>query len=103
MTGPTGDGPRFRPRPMPRQLATMLTPVTAAVGRVLLERGVDVRRTRLMDAARDRVQQRRRPSRPRMRALIAAGGGRLRWRDVPAPPPPGPDAAGGAPDRRGHL
>ena len=93
MTGPTGDGPRFRPRPMPRQLATMLTPVTAAVGRVLLERGVDVRRTRLMDAARDRVQQRRRPSRPRMRALIASGGGRLRWRDVPAPPPPGPDAA----------
>jgi hypothetical protein len=33
----------------------MLTPVTAAVGRVLLERGVDVRRARLMDAARDRV------------------------------------------------
>jgi alcohol dehydrogenase len=25
-----------------------------------------------------------------MRALIAAPGGRLRWRDVPAPPPPGP-------------
>jgi alcohol dehydrogenase len=28
-----------------------------------------------------------------MRALVAAPGGRLRWRDVPAPAPPGPDGA----------
>jgi alcohol dehydrogenase len=28
-----------------------------------------------------------------MRALTVAPGGRIDWRDVPAPPPPGPDAA----------
>jgi alcohol dehydrogenase len=29
-------------------------------------------------------------ARPRMRALVAAPGGRLRWRSVATPPPPGP-------------
>jgi alcohol dehydrogenase len=39
------------------------------------------------------VAQRCRPNRPRMRALAAAPGGQLHWRNVPVPPPPGPDGA----------
>jgi alcohol dehydrogenase len=45
---------------------------------------------RLKAAARDRVRQRRHPTRPRMRALTVRSGGRFEWRDVPVPPPPGP-------------
>jgi alcohol dehydrogenase len=41
----------------------------------------------------DRARQRLRPTRPRMRALQVAPGGRLRWKAVPVPAGPGPDGA----------
>lgn len=58
-----------------------------------LERNREQRFRLLAGAGQDRLRQRVRPSRPRMRTLIAAPGGRLLWRSVPAPPPPGPAAA----------
>jgi alcohol dehydrogenase len=58
--------------------------------RVALERDATTRLRRLRDAAGDAARQRVRPTRPRMRALVAAPGARLHWRPVPAPPPPGP-------------
>jgi alcohol dehydrogenase len=57
---------------------------------VVLERDRLRRLGRLTETVGDGARQKVRPTRPRMRALIAAPGGRLRWRDVPAPPPPGP-------------
>ena len=70
-----------------------LSPVAVAAGGVALERDAGQRLRRLRDAAADRLRERRRPSRPKMRALVAAPGGRLRWRSVPVPRPPGPDGA----------
>jgi alcohol dehydrogenase len=84
---------RPRPRGAVRHYASLLGPNMAAATPVLLERAVDQRLTRVRSAAADRVGQRLRPSRPRMRALQAAPRGRLRWREVPAPPPPSPHAA----------
>jgi alcohol dehydrogenase len=78
-----------RPRGWLRQFAALLTPRAAAVGRLALERDVPVRRRRLGAASREAVRERFRPTRPRMRALVAWPGGRLCWRAVPAPPPPG--------------
>lgn len=82
-----------RPRGLLRRTAALLSPAAAVAGRAALDRDATARRDRLIAAARDGLQQRRHPSRPKMRALIASGGGRLTWRSVPAPPPPGPDAA----------
>jgi alcohol dehydrogenase len=84
---------RFRPRGLVRRTATLLSPAGAVAARVALGRDVDTRLDRLLTAATDRRRQRRQPSRPRMRALIVSGGGRLAWREVPVPPPPGPDGA----------
>src|SRR4051794_1609536 len=64
-----------------------------AAGQVALERDAALRARRLVSAARDHGEQRLRPTRRRMRALGVAPRGRLSWREVPAPPPPGPDAA----------
>lgn len=84
---------RFRPRGAIRRAATLLSPAAAIAGQVALERDAGIRAERLVSAATDRIRERRRPGRPRMRALIASGGGRLAWRDVPVPPDPGPDGA----------
>jgi alcohol dehydrogenase len=56
--------------------------------RVALERDAELRARRLAAAARDAVARRRRPARAPMRTLVLLPGGRLRWRQVPAPPPP---------------
>jgi alcohol dehydrogenase len=97
-TAPEGPGRgrgrrRFRPRGFLRHYAGTLSPLALTAGRVALERDADLRRQRLRQAAVDRIGQRRRPTRPRMRALRAAPGGRLTWCQVPAPPPPGPEGA----------
>src|SRR5215218_7700354 len=84
---------RHRPRGRLRHLAATLSPVGATAGMVAMERDAGLRMRRLREAARDGVRQRLRPSRPRMRALLVAPGGRIAWRSVPAPPPPGPDGA----------
>jgi alcohol dehydrogenase len=68
---------RHRPHGWLRHYAGFLTPNATAAMPVLLER--------------DRERLRR--TRPRMRALQAAPGARLRWHDVPVPAPPGPDGA----------
>lgn len=59
----------------------------------MFERETEQRVRRLRAAFEDAVRQRVRRSRPRMRALTLMPGGRLRWRSVPAPPPPGPMGA----------
>jgi alcohol dehydrogenase len=61
--------------------------------RVSLERNAGQRRDRLAGAARDRVAQRLRPTRPKMRALAVAPGGRFRWQAAAEPPLPGPHGA----------
>jgi alcohol dehydrogenase len=60
---------------------------------VAIERDPGRRLRQAATVALDRARQRRRPTRPRMRALQAAPGGRLRWQAVPVPAPPGPDGA----------
>ncbi len=81
---------RHRPYGRVRHYAGFLSPDAAAAMPVLLERDNLKRVRRLAGTVGDRAGQRVRPTRPRMRALIASAGGRLRWRDVPAPPAPGP-------------
>ena len=86
--------PRPRhPRGWLRHYASFLSPDAAAGMKVILERDREQRLRRLSTAARDRVDQRRKPTRGRMRALRITPGGRLRFRDVPAPEDPGPDGA----------
>lgn len=82
-----------RPRGWARHYAGLLSADAAAAAPVILERDNRKRVRRLAATAGDGVRQRVRRTRPRMRALLAAPGGRLRWREVPAPPPPGPDGA----------
>jgi len=60
---------------------------------MLLERDRQLRLRRLGAAIGDRASQRRKPTRPRMRALQVAPRARLHWQDVPAPAPPRPDEA----------
>lgn len=87
-------GVQHRPRGPAAHVAGVLTAGTAGpAAKIMLERAAGIRSRRLGAAIRDRVEQRRRPTRPRMRALTAYPGGRFEWRDVPAPPAPGPDGA----------
>ncbi len=82
-----------RPRGRLRHYAGFLSPDAAAAMPLLLERNRPQRLRRLATTAGDGILQRRRPTRPRMRVLTAAPGARLRWREAPAPPAPGPDGA----------
>ena len=84
---------RHRPRGFVRHLVRQLLPVGATFARIAFERNSDMRVQRLRNALSDRREQRRKPTRPRMRALRVAAGGRIGWRDVAAPPLPGPDGA----------
>jgi alcohol dehydrogenase len=61
--------------------------------RVALEQQRGLRARRLVDAGRDRIRERVRPTRPSMRALSVSPGARFAWREVPVPPPPEPRAA----------
>jgi alcohol dehydrogenase len=70
-----------------------MSPAGAVAGRVAMERQAGMRAERLKAAAADRWRQRRRPSRPRMRALSLAPGARFSWRQVAAPPLPQPKGA----------
>jgi alcohol dehydrogenase len=81
------------PRGRLRQTLGLLSPTAATAARIALERDLEMRVRRIAQAAADGIEQRVRPSRSRMRALVAAPGGRLRWRDVPSPPPPRSRAA----------
>lgn len=83
-----GRGPK--PRGILRQTSALLTPRAISAAQIMAERGVSIRLRRLRDAASDSLRQRLRRTRPRMRALVLAPGGRLIWRSVPAPPAPGP-------------
>ncbi|MGP8241412.1 MAG: hypothetical protein ACLQQB_06570, partial [Solirubrobacteraceae bacterium] len=74
---------RRRPRGWVRHYAGLLSPGAAAAAPVILERANHQRLRRLTATAGDSARQRVRRTRPRMRALIAAPGARLRWRDVP--------------------
>ena len=56
----------------------------------MFEREAEQRVRRLREGFADATRERVRPSRKRMRSLTLMPGGRLRWRSVPAPPPPGP-------------
>jgi alcohol dehydrogenase len=93
MTPLRQDGIHHRPRPAALHVAGALTPTAAMASKVALQRDVPQRVQRLRDALKDAFEQRRRPTRERMRALTVGPGGRFSWRDVPAPPPPGPDGA----------
>jgi alcohol dehydrogenase len=73
-----------------RQAKALGNPAGLAAGRIMLERAAPDRARRLREASVDRARQRLRPTRPRMRALILHPGGRLAWRSVAAPAPPGP-------------
>jgi len=84
---------RHRPRGWARHVAGLLTHRTVVASRMALERGSDTRLNRFAASAADAICERIRPTRPRMRTLIASPGGRLTWREVPAPPPPGPFGA----------
>lgn len=76
-----------------RHAVQLFSPITAVATRASVERNREVRRARAIEAARDRVHQLRRPTRPRMRALVVNAGGRFAWRSTPQPPLPGPNGA----------
>jgi alcohol dehydrogenase len=76
-----------------RHGAGLLTARGVTVARLAFERDAEVRLRRIAGASKDAARDRIRPTRARMRALVAWPGGRLSWRAVPAPPPPGPHEA----------
>jgi alcohol dehydrogenase len=80
------------PRGWLRHYAGLLGPSGIAATRVSLERDSALRLKRVTATVADRGWGGAR-HRARMRALTAAPGGRLRWREVPAPPSPGPHGA----------
>jgi alcohol dehydrogenase len=82
---------RRRPRGWLRHYAGLLAPDSFVATRMSLERDRRERLRRLTAALGDRASRAR--GRPRMRALVAAPGGRLRWHEVSVPPPPGPYGA----------
>jgi alcohol dehydrogenase len=88
-----GRSSRRRPRGWLRSYSQLLAPSGATGMRLALERGGAERLQRLAQAAGDGATQRLRHTRPSMRALSAAPGGRLRWSTSPVPPAPGPDGA----------
>ena len=79
-----------RPHGWLRHYAGLLGPGGTVAAGLAFERNREQRLNRLLGAANER---RRSAGRGRMRALLATPGGRLRWQEAPAPPPPGPDAA----------
>lgn len=83
----------YRPRGAVRHAAGLTGPTAALFSKVALERQAGLRVKRLRAATLDRVSQRRRPTREKMRALTVETGGRVEWKQAPAPPPPGPDGA----------
>jgi len=80
---------RRHPRGWLRHYAGLLMPDAASATRASFERDAGERLQRLSATVADRTWGGAR-NRPRMRALTAAPGARLRWREVAAPPPPGP-------------
>jgi alcohol dehydrogenase len=80
-----------RPHGWLRHYAKLLAPSGSGAAKLALERNREQRLRRIADAAGAR--RRARGASAGMRALLAAPGGRLRWRQAPAPPPPGPQAA----------
>lgn len=89
--GPYQRAYRRRPRGWLRHYAGLVAPDGLAATRLSLERDSRERLRRLNATLADRARGARK--RPRMRALVAAPGGRLRWHEVPAPPPSGPHGA----------
>ncbi len=83
---------RRRPRGWLRHYAGLLMPDAATATRASFERDAGERLQRLTATVADRASGAAR-RRPRMRALTAAPGARLRWRAVASPPPPGPREA----------
>jgi alcohol dehydrogenase len=83
-----GADARLRARGALRHYAGLLSPDAAAGLGVAFQRDAAARLSQVAGVTLDRARQRRRPSRGRMRALVAGTGGRLRWQHVPAPPPP---------------
>jgi alcohol dehydrogenase len=79
-----------KPRPILAAAISLASSAGRAAGAVALARHRGARLRRLVDVAADATQQRRRPTRKRMRSLVAAPGGRLHWRDTATPRPPGP-------------
>lgn len=84
---------RTRPRGWLRHYASLLSPDATAGVPVLLERARAQRAHRALDTCADAMREWVRPTRRRMRVLQASPRGRLRFRDAPAPPSPGPDGA----------
>ncbi len=84
--------PRRHPRGWLRHYAGLLLPDAATATRTSFERDAGERLLRLTATLGDRASGRAH-RRPRMRALTAAPGARLRWRAVASPPPPGPRGA----------
>lgn len=82
-----------RPRGWLRHYASLLSPRAASAIPLTVERNALQRLGRIAKTVGDGAAQRARPSRPKMRALVALPGGKLRWREVPAPRPPGPYGA----------
>src|SRR5215213_3589014 len=86
-----------KPRPILATAISVASPAGRAAGVVALGRHRSARLRRLVDVAADATQQRRHPTRERMRSLVATPGGQLNWRDTATPRPPGPLGATVAP------
>jgi alcohol dehydrogenase len=84
----------LRPRTRIGHYAALLSPNALTAGRLALDRDVQGRSTRVLEAARALpMPWSDRASGARMRGLIVSPGGGVRWRSIPAPSRPGPDGA----------
>jgi alcohol dehydrogenase len=82
-----------RPRGWMRHYGSLLSPRAAGAIPLAFERNAGQRVQRGAVTLGDGFTQRVRPTRPKMRVLAASPGGRLRWREAPAPRSPKPDGA----------
>lgn len=73
-----------------RHLGHLARPSARPAAAIMAEREVAQRRRRALDTVTDAVRERARPTRPRMRALVARPGGRMDWRSMPVPRSQGP-------------
>jgi alcohol dehydrogenase len=88
--GAPGHVGRVAPLSWVRHLVATASPMAVTATRVALEEHRTLRTQRLTAAVDDRMRQRVRATRPKMRALSVTPGGSFAWRSVAAPPAPGP-------------
>jgi alcohol dehydrogenase len=93
MAAPEAAPSEYRATSLPQRVVVAMSGGSRTMAAVATERDLGRRVSRIRALGADRLTEWRRPTRPRMRTLVVRSPGRLEWRGVTAPGPPGPAAA----------